>query len=181
MEAEGLCGGQAISSLSSNLQTIIKGTRQRTKSWDTWIMQFIHCRGASSYVYDSLRCIMSVWDCYLRNVGIAFNFFCTFSSMFDGYYWIYCPHWSLGTDFDVLQIKNRMSDIGIYIRLLTLYAKSTSVYSYSCSVRYFSASKAAMHPVPALVMAWRYLLSWTSPAANTPGMLVSVVPGLVMM
>lgn len=35
MEAEGLCGGQAIAILSSNLQTIIKGTRQREKSWNT--------------------------------------------------------------------------------------------------------------------------------------------------
>ena len=32
---------------------------------------------------------------------------------------------------------------------------------------------------PALVMACRYLLSWTSPAANTPGTLVSVEPGFV--
>ncbi len=32
-----------------------------------------------------------------------------------------------------------------------------------------SASMAAIHPVPAAVMAWRYVWSWTSPHANTPG------------
>ena len=42
-----------------------------------------------------------------------------------------------------------------------------------------SASRALMHPVPAAVTAWRYVLSWTSPAAKTPGTLVWVVPGLV--
>src|SRR6218665_3827079 len=36
------------------------------------------------------------------------------------------------------------------------------------------ASSAAMQPVPALVMAWRYTWSCTSPAANTPGTLVCV-------
>ena len=36
-------------------------------------------------------------------------------------------------------------------------------------------------PVPAAVIAWRHFLSWTSPAANTPGTLVSVVPGVVTM
>ena len=33
---------------------------------------------------------------------------------------------------------------------------------------HFSASSAAMQPVPAAVTAWRNTLSWTSPAANTP-------------
>ena len=36
------------------------------------------------------------------------------------------------------------------------------------------ASKAAMQPEPALVIAWRYTWSCTSPAANTPGTLVCV-------
>ena len=31
----------------------------------------------------------------------------------------------------------------------------------------------------AAVIAWRHFLSWTSPAANTPGTLVCVVPGVV--
>jgi len=47
------------------------------------------------------------------------------------------------------------------------------------------ASRAAMHPVPALVMAWRYTWSCTSPAAKIPGTLVMVamplVPDLVRM
>lgn len=43
----------------------------------------------------------------------------------------------------------------------------------SCS-RKRCASSAAMQPVPALVMAWRYTWSCTSPAANTPGTLVMV-------
>ena len=38
-----------------------------------------------------------------------------------------------------------------------------------------------MHPEPAEVIAWRYFVSWTSPAANTPGTLVRVLPGSVMM
>ena len=42
--------------------------------------------------------------------------------------------------------------------------------------RNFCASSAAMHPVPALVTAWRYTWSCTSPAAKTPGMLVAVAP-----
>ena len=46
--------------------------------------------------------------------------------------------------------------------------------------RYFSASMAAMHPLPAAVMAWRYTWSCTSPAANTPGTLVRV-PACVRM
>jgi signal transduction histidine kinase len=42
-----------------------------------------------------------------------------------------------------------------------------------------STSSAAMHPVPAAVIAWRHLASCTSPAANTPGTLVAVEPGVV--
>ena len=47
-----------------------------------------------------------------------------------------------------------------------------------CSVWLFwdssqrSASIAAMQPEPAAVIACRYVWSWTSPQANTPGMLV---------
>ena len=41
-----------------------------------------------------------------------------------------------------------------------------------------SASMAAIHPLPAAVIAWRYTLSTISPAANTPSTLVTVVPGL---
>lgn len=40
--------------------------------------------------------------------------------------------------------------------------------SSSSSAINFSTSNAAMHPLPALVIACRYRLSWTSPAANTP-------------
>ena len=49
---------------------------------------------------------------------------------------------------------------------------------YSNSVRYFSASKAAIQPEPAEVIACLYLESWTSPAAKTPGMLVKEEPGM---
>ena len=45
---------------------------------------------------------------------------------------------------------------------------------YLCSSSHLSASKAAIHPVPAEVIAWRYLWSCTSPAANTPDTLVAV-------
>ena len=38
---------------------------------------------------------------------------------------------------------------------------------------------AAMHPIPAAVTACLNILSLTSPAANTPGTLVSVESGLV--
>src|SRR5690606_41872134 len=41
------------------------------------------------------------------------------------------------------------------------------------------ASRAAMQPVPALVIAWRYTWSCTSPAANTPGTLVCVAKPLL--
>lgn len=75
---------------------------------------------------------------------------------------------------------------------------STSV---SCSASHFSASRAAMHPepfpfvsshespqenlgadqnIPALVIACRYFLSCTSPAANTPSTSVNVLPGSVI-
>ena len=37
-----------------------------------------------------------------------------------------------------------------------------------------------MQPVPAAVIAWRYFLSCTSPAANTPSIDVLVVPGVVI-
>lgn len=43
----------------------------------------------------------------------------------------------------------------------------------SCSRKRW-ASSAAMQPVPALVIAWRYTWSCTSPAAKTPGTLVIV-------
>ena len=49
--------------------------------------------------------------------------------------------------------------------------------AYSCS-RKRCASSAAMQPVPALVIAWRYTWSCTSPAANTPGTLVMVAKPL---
>lgn len=41
-----------------------------------------------------------------------------------------------------------------------------------------SASRAAWQPRPADVMAWRNLLSSTSPAAKIPGTFVAVLPGL---
>ncbi len=44
-----------------------------------------------------------------------------------------------------------------------------------------SASKAAMQPMPAAVIAWRQMSSVTSPAAKTPGMLVAVESGAVRM
>ena len=46
--------------------------------------------------------------------------------------------------------------------------------------RYFSASSADIHPIPAAVTACLKILSLTSPAANTPGMFVSVESGLVI-
>ena len=45
----------------------------------------------------------------------------------------------------------------------------------------FAASRADIHPVPAAVTAWRYILSCTSPHANTPGILVWVLLGFVIM
>ncbi|AFC33242.1 hypothetical protein PM3016_6627 [Paenibacillus mucilaginosus 3016] len=56
-----------------------------------------------------------------------------------------------------------------------------SVWLQSCTMwpsRNFSHSSAAMQPLPAAVIAWRYLLSCTSPQANTPGTFVMVVPGV---
>jgi hypothetical protein len=44
-----------------------------------------------------------------------------------------------------------------------------------------SASSAAIHPDPALVIACLYFLSCTSPAAKTPLTLVCAVPGIVRM
>lgn len=38
-----------------------------------------------------------------------------------------------------------------------------------------------MQPEPAAVIAWRYLWSCTSPQAKTPGILVSALPGFVLM
>jgi len=38
-----------------------------------------------------------------------------------------------------------------------------------------------MQPVPAAVTACRYVKSCASPAAKTPGTLVSVLPGLTLM
>ena len=40
-----------------------------------------------------------------------------------------------------------------------------------------SASSEAAQPVPAAVMAWRYVWSTRSPAAKTPGRFVAVDPG----
>ena len=57
-----------------------------------------------------------------------------------------------------------------------------AVYSSSpSSPRKRSVSSAATHPVPAEVIAWRYFLSCTSPAAKTPLTLVYDVPGVVTM
>lgn len=43
-----------------------------------------------------------------------------------------------------------------------------------CSFKNLSASSAAAQPVPAEVIAWRYLASATSPAAKIPGTEVAV-------
>ena len=51
----------------------------------------------------------------------------------------------------------------------------------SSAARNFSASSAAMQPMPAAVTAWRKILSRTSPAAKTPGMSVAVESGRVRM
>lgn len=50
--------------------------------------------------------------------------------------------------------------------------------AYPCPSIKRSASRAAWHPRPAEVMAWRNLLSSTSPAAKIPGTFVDVLPGL---
>jgi hypothetical protein len=52
--------------------------------------------------------------------------------------------------------------------------------SYSCSCNHRSASIAAMHPLPAAVIACLKLESCTSPAAKTPGIFVLVDPGTVL-
>ena len=49
----------------------------------------------------------------------------------------------------------------------------------SCSASQRSASSAPMQPIPAAVIAWRYVWSTTSPAANTPSMFVRVEPSWV--
>ena len=49
----------------------------------------------------------------------------------------------------------------------------------SVPARKRSASSAAMQPMPALVIAWRKMWSVMSPAAKTPGIEVSVLPGRV--
>ena len=54
-----------------------------------------------------------------------------------------------------------------------------SVSQQPFSQSHLSASMAAMAPVPAEVMAWRYTGSATSPAAYTPVIDVWVVPGTV--
>lgn len=58
---------------------------------------------------------------------------------------------------------------------------SLANYRPDCIVKYRSASIAAMQPLPAAVIAWRYLGSCTSPAANTPFMFVSELLGRVIM
>ena len=50
---------------------------------------------------------------------------------------------------------------------------------WRCSSSQRCASSAAMVPEPAAVTAWRYVWSWTSPAAKTPGMFVRVERGSV--
>mmetsp|Transcript_19232 Transcript_19232/g.56765 ORF Transcript_19232/g.56765 Transcript_19232/m.56765 type:complete len:211 (-) Transcript_19232:60-692(-) len=55
-----------------------------------------------------------------------------------------------------------------------LYDDGTLQSVQPCSLRYRSASSAACAPEPALVMAWRYWRSATSPAAKTPATLVRV-------
>ena len=49
------------------------------------------------------------------------------------------------------------------------YSAARAAAASSCAARNFSASSAAMQPIPAAVTAWRNTLSLTSPAANTPG------------
>ena len=59
------------------------------------------------------------------------------------------------------------------------HSAAARVSMFSASQR--SASSAAMQPMPAAVTAWRHTSSVTSPAANTPGMLVTVEFGAVSM
>ena len=57
--------------------------------------------------------------------------------------------------------------------------RETELLNY-LSDKCFSASSAAMHPIPAAVTACLKILSFTSPAANTPGMFVIVESGFVI-
>src|SRR6185312_14229330 len=61
------------------------------------------------------------------------------------------------------------------------YSAALSAAAASSAARNFSASSAAMQPMPAAVTAWRNTLSFTSPAAKTPGTSVAVESGLVTM
>ncbi len=67
-----------------------------------------------------------------------------------------------------------------YSQILTVWQNLADICAQAppCS-RKRCASSAAMQPVPALVMAWRYTWSCTSPAANTPGTLVMVAKPLL--
>src|SRR6185437_7681153 len=60
------------------------------------------------------------------------------------------------------------------------YSAARSDAAASSAARNFSASSAAMQPMPAAVTAWRKTLSLTSPAAKTPGISVAVESGRVM-
>lgn len=59
-----------------------------------------------------------------------------------------------------------MSHCDLYLSTLVL------VYMIPFSVKYLSASNAAIQPVPAAVTACLYTLSAASPEANTPSILV---------
>ena len=60
------------------------------------------------------------------------------------------------------------------------FGLSGAVPQCPCSSRYFSASRAAMHPVPAAVIACRYRRSCTSPHAYTPGIRVNTLLWVLM-
>ena len=60
-----------------------------------------------------------------------------------------------------------------------LPAPTIKADSFIYDDRCFSASSAAIQPIPAAVTACLKVLSLTSPAAYTPGILVSVKSGLV--
>ena len=60
----------------------------------------------------------------------------------------------------------------------SLYSAASAIPEASAA-RKRSASSAAMQPCPAAVTAWRKTSSVTSPAAKTPGMLVTVESGAV--
>lgn len=57
---------------------------------------------------------------------------------------------------------------------------STRLAVCYCCCKKRSASMAALAPEPAATTPWRYTGSATSPAANTPGMLVLAVPGITL-